>query len=60
MAVTAVGVDGSCMNGSHGTAVVQVEHHHRPVVYSDGSCTNNGLAVARAGVGVYWGSGSVQ
>ncbi|KAK3736342.1 hypothetical protein QZH41_020793 [Actinostola sp. cb2023] len=27
----------------------------RPIVYSDGCCTNNGYKGAQAGVGVYWG-----
>jgi len=28
------------------------------VVYSDGCCTRNGRAGAKAGVGVYWGPGN--
>ena len=31
---------------------------YRPIVYSDGSCIGNGVRMAKAGVGVYWGAGS--
>jgi hypothetical protein len=27
------------------------------VVWTDGACSNNGFAGARAGIGVYWGEG---
>jgi ribonuclease HI len=32
--------------------------NHRPVVYADGSCSNNGTHTAAGGVGVFWGSGN--
>ncbi|XP_003746993.1 ribonuclease H1 [Galendromus occidentalis] len=28
-----------------------------PVVYTDGACSGNGMAGAKAGIGVYWGDG---
>lgn len=31
-----------------------------PVVYSDGSCLNNGCFGAKAGIGVFWSDGSAQ
>ncbi|XP_071964612.1 ribonuclease H1-like [Antedon mediterranea] len=41
---------------SYGGSDSSVESVEKPtVVYTDGSCTKNGMAGARAGVGVYWG-----
>ncbi|OQR79448.1 ribonuclease H1-like [Tropilaelaps mercedesae] len=31
-----------------------------PIVYTDGACSKNGKADARAGIGVYWGDGDVR
>jgi ribonuclease HI len=35
-------------------------HHDRTVIYTDGSCTDNGHSGARAGVGIYWGPNHPQ